>query len=261
MARVHTAVSLAAFALAFGLGAGAHADHHVLIRGTVIFSNISPGPLQGVPAGTPVLYTLVLEHTPTIVTPGQVSEYEFNFAETTFVVGAQTFYLDPGINPPVMLFQNDNAADDNSDGVETEPDVTPIMGTPYQMRYHSHDILGQVFSSADITENAGLYPVSMFHHITWTVYSGITGLLVDLESVEIIPGSACDSVDFNGDALFPDTQDIGDFLSVFAGGVCAGQQPTDPACNTDIDFNNDTLFPDVADIESFLTVFAGGVCV
>lgn len=72
--------------------------------------------------------------------------------------------------------------------------------------------------------------------------------------------SSCDCIDFNLDGLFPDTQDITDFLTVFAGGVCDGQQPTDPPCNIDIDFNNDTLFPDVLDIQSMLSVFAGGPC-
>ena len=73
-------------------------------------------------------------------------------------------------------------------------------------------------------------------------------------------GASCDTIDFNHDTLFPDTQDIADFLTVFAGGVCSGQQPTDPPCNTDIDFNNDGLFPDTADIQSLLSVFGGGPC-
>ncbi len=72
--------------------------------------------------------------------------------------------------------------------------------------------------------------------------------------------SACDSIDFNGDTIFPDTLDIQDFLSVFAGGVCEGQQAGDVPCNSDIDFNNDTLLPDVADIQTFLAVFSGGQC-
>jgi len=70
----------------------------------------------------------------------------------------------------------------------------------------------------------------------------------------------CDPIDFNHDALFPDTQDIADFVSVFGGGVCAGQQPGDPPCNADIDFNNDALFPDTSDITALLRVFAGGLC-
>jgi hypothetical protein len=74
-------------------------------------------------------------------------------------------------------------------------------------------------------------------------------------------GQHCDPIDFNADSLFPDTLDIADFLSVFAGGVCSGQQPTNPPCNTDIDFNNDGLFPDTDDIQALLRVFAGGPCV
>ncbi len=68
------------------------------------------------------------------------------------------------------------------------------------------------------------------------------------------PGSTCDPIDFNNDGLFPDTQDIDDFLTVFSGGPC----PT-PSCG-DIDFNNDGLFPDTTDIDSLLRVFSGGAC-
>jgi hypothetical protein len=66
--------------------------------------------------------------------------------------------------------------------------------------------------------------------------------------------ASCDSIDFNGDGLFPDTQDIDDFLRVFAGSPC----PTG-TCG-DIDFNNDGLFPDTEDIDAFIRVFAGGAC-
>ncbi len=64
----------------------------------------------------------------------------------------------------------------------------------------------------------------------------------------------CDSIDFNGDDLFPDTQDIDEFLSVFSGGACSTG-----TCG-DIDFNNDGLFPDTSDIDSLLSVFSGGPC-
>ena len=71
-------------------------------------------------------------------------------------------------------------------------------------------------------------------------------------------GNGCDSTDFNGDGLFPDTADIDDFLNVFAGGACASPNP--PQCNADIDYNNDTLFPDILDIQALLSVFSGGPC-
>ncbi|MFO0832935.1 MAG: hypothetical protein U0637_13980 [Phycisphaerales bacterium] len=64
----------------------------------------------------------------------------------------------------------------------------------------------------------------------------------------------CDSIDYNGDGLFPDTADIDDFLSVFSGGPCSTG-----TCG-DIDFNNDGLFPDTLDIDSLLSVFSGGPC-
>lgn len=67
-------------------------------------------------------------------------------------------------------------------------------------------------------------------------------------------GGSCDSIDFNGDTLFPDVQDITDFIAVFGGGAC----PTG-ACG-DIDFNNDGLFPDTDDITALIRVFGGGVC-
>jgi hypothetical protein len=68
-------------------------------------------------------------------------------------------------------------------------------------------------------------------------------------------GPTCDSIDFNGDGLFPDTLDIDDFLSVFSGGPCSN----DPN-RGDIDFNNDGLFPDTLDVDSLLSVFSGGAC-
>ncbi len=70
-----------------------------------------------------------------------------------------------------------------------------------------------------------------------------------------MPGMSCDTIDFNRDALFPDTQDIDDFLVVFSGGTCTNH----PNCG-DIDFNNDGLFPDTEDIDALLRVFSGGTC-
>jgi hypothetical protein len=67
-------------------------------------------------------------------------------------------------------------------------------------------------------------------------------------------GPTCDSIDFNGDGLFPDTGDIDDYLSVFSGGACSTN-----SCG-DLDFNNDGLFPDTLDIDSLLSVFSGGAC-
>lgn len=65
--------------------------------------------------------------------------------------------------------------------------------------------------------------------------------------------SGCDSIDFNRNELFPEDQDLVDFLGVLAGGAC----PSQPC---DVDFNNDGLFPDDQDLIAFLRVLAGGNC-
>jgi hypothetical protein len=67
--------------------------------------------------------------------------------------------------------------------------------------------------------------------------------------------SRCDTIDFNNNSLFPEDQDLIDFLAVLAGGTCSNA----PNCN-DIDFNNDGLFPDDNDLVAFLRVLAGGSC-
>jgi hypothetical protein len=74
-------------------------------------------------------------------------------------------------------------------------------------------------------------------------------------TLQLPPQSNCDSIDFNADSLFPDDQDLIDFLSVLAGGSCSPGN----TCN-DIDFNNDSLFPDDQDLIAFLRVLAGGDC-
>ncbi|MFO0832374.1 MAG: GDSL-type esterase/lipase family protein [Phycisphaerales bacterium] len=69
-----------------------------------------------------------------------------------------------------------------------------------------------------------------------------------------LASAPCNSTDFNGDALSPDTADIDDFLSVFSGGPC----PTGTCAG--IDFNRDGLAPDTLDIDALLSVFSGGPC-
>ncbi len=69
----------------------------------------------------------------------------------------------------------------------------------------------------------------------------------------ILPAT-CDTVDFNGNGVFPEDQDVVDYLDVLAGGVC----PTG-TCN-DIDFNNNGVFPEDQDVVDFFNILAGGTC-
>ena len=64
----------------------------------------------------------------------------------------------------------------------------------------------------------------------------------------------CDSIDFNGNGVFPEDQDVVDFFDVLAGGTC----PTGTC--SDIDFNNNGVFPEDQDVVDFFNVLAGGNC-
>jgi len=65
---------------------------------------------------------------------------------------------------------------------------------------------------------------------------------------------ACNDLDFNNDGLYPDAQDVVDFIVVFGGGECS----TGDCDHTD--FNNDGLYPDQDDLTRFIEVFGGGEC-
>ncbi len=124
------------------------------------------------------------------------------------------------------------AADSDNDGVSNLDEILMPRA----------DLPGQVGYSPGLIGDVGSDPC------------GAPGTLTNQPETPPPPGPVCDSIDFNGDGLLPDTQDITDFLAVFGGGVC----PT--ATCGDIDFNNDGLFPDTQDITAFLTVFGGGAC-
>ena len=64
----------------------------------------------------------------------------------------------------------------------------------------------------------------------------------------------CDTIDFNGNGVFPEDQDVIEFFNVLAGAAC----PTG-TCQ-DIDFNNNGVFPEDRDVTDFFNVLAGGQC-
>ena len=68
------------------------------------------------------------------------------------------------------------------------------------------------------------------------------------------PGQEPCDLDFNNDGVFPDDQDVIDFMNVLAGGVCST-----PMCDT-IDFNGNGVFPEEQDVIDFFNVLAGGPC-
>jgi hypothetical protein len=64
-------------------------------------------------------------------------------------------------------------------------------------------------------------------------------------------------IDFNNNFVFPEDQDVIDFLSVFSGGPCSTSAPF--GCDS-IDINADGVFPDDQDVIDFFITLAGGNC-
>ncbi len=62
-------------------------------------------------------------------------------------------------------------------------------------------------------------------------------------------------IDFNNNSVFPEDQDVIDFLNALSGGVCAGTsiRPCDS-----IDINANGVYPEDADVIAFFTNLAGG---
>ncbi|MFO0830473.1 MAG: hypothetical protein U0637_01395 [Phycisphaerales bacterium] len=118
------------------------------------------------------------------------------------------------------------------------PGYTPATGDTFTLVTAAGG-LQNGFDSVEVTGTPRLVQASVSYTTT---------------SVVVTFDHVCRGVDFNNDTLFPDTQDIADFLTVFSGGVCSTGD-CDP-----IDFNTDTIFPDTVDIEAFLSVFSGGPC-
>ncbi|HLP84853.1 MAG TPA: hypothetical protein VK157_10940, partial [Phycisphaerales bacterium] len=95
-----------------------------------------------------------------------------------------------------------------------------------------------------------------FHVRPFTPNSALNvgmSLLTGLLPFDCSP-TGCDTIDFNGNQVFPEDQDVIDFFFVLAGGEC----PTG-TCQ-DIDFNNNGVFPEDQDVIDFFNVLAGGTC-
>ncbi len=131
------------------------------------------------------------------------------------------------------------------------------IGNPFSFQWRKDGVVlpGQNLWTLNFdhitSSDAGEYVLSLTHPCG-TLSSAPISIVVN--SGGACPPIPCDSIDFNRDELFPDTDDILTFIAVFAGAGC----PTG-TCG-DIDFNNDGLFPDTADIEAFIRVFGGGSC-
>ncbi len=169
--------------------------------------------------------------------------------------------------PPVVVSQPESVTQDADSRVDLRvqahgDDVTPLV---YVWMKDGVDMVdGNGISGTDSNHlrinhlrasDEGFYSVRMTNFCATRFSNSALVFITGHNNAPLHNTMVCDPIDFNHDSLFPDTMDIDDFLSVFAGGVCSNA----PNCG-DIDFNNDGLFPDTQDIDTFLNTFSGGAC-
>lgn len=176
-------------------------------------------------------------------------------------VDTRFYWVEPPVFP-VDFYTADLAAWDRTiiTGLSSQPiELHGYFSQTYKPGHHNHE----EFYIFDPRLEPGIDPTVLqelaaqgvaFIYLYFNYNTDISQMILMDANGDVCP-ARCDGIDYNHDGLFPDTQDIDDFLTVFSGGPCSN----DPSCG-DIDFNNDGLFPDTADIESYLRVFSGGAC-
>jgi hypothetical protein len=111
--------------------------------------------------------------------------------------------------------------------------------------------------SSTLGQTQGFYTnnAAFFDGTSWSLFSfgpdpvtGVANFVAELKQ------RGCDSIDFNGNGVFPEDQDVIDFFTILAGGPC------DTGTCGDIDFNNNGVFPEDQDVVDFFNVLAGGAC-
>ncbi len=221
--------------------------------------------------------------------PGDENWHWLDDAISGQLIGAMDFSLSSGDLRPFTLYQSDLRAIDIvgyniSQSFLNPPSVpiplVPIENAPDQERLplFSWDSSGTnsfvtVYSTSTRTDTSILYQSEVTSlgtttpdealpantQLWWQVTSlGDGGSFANGELRSFTTGSACDSIDFNRNTVFPEDQDVIDFFNVLAGGPCPYTPPAGEVC--DIDFNNNTVFPEDQDVIDFFNVLAGQSC-
>ncbi|HYF15189.1 MAG TPA: CHRD domain-containing protein, partial [Phycisphaerales bacterium] len=139
---------------------------------------------------------------------------------------------------PVILAQPTDVTAAAGATVSFAPVLHPDTPGPlnFQWRRNGTDIPpGQPRFSGQNTANLTINPVDPADEGTYDVVITNGCGKPTISAGATLDVTGCDSIDFNGDGLFPDNTDLEDFLSVFGGGPCSTG-----TCG-DIDFNNDGL--------------------
>jgi hypothetical protein len=105
---------------------------------------------------------------------------------------------------------------------------------------------GSIISGATTGELTLTNPQFNDEGLYTLVITGPCGIVRQTVRVYVNP-TECSSIDHNRDGVYPDPQDVVDFIMTFGQGG--------------VDFNRDDIFPADEDITAFFSVLAGGPCI
>jgi hypothetical protein len=210
--------------------------------------------LPGDPNNMQVFHTQAQDAT--VITPGTTATPNNNLT----VAGYETLFADRALINSFMFVRSSDPSPLIPDGGSSPGNGTPDVVKLYDAG--QSNTTGGTNVQAELASNSGVLTLVVNH--APDAIGGVAGTWAGTASayrgptLVVFPGAGlpqCGSIDFNADGLFPDDQDLIDFLSVLAGGICS----TEPlfTCGS-IDFNGDGLFPDDNDLVDFLIVLAGG---
>jgi hypothetical protein len=239
-----------ALALAITAGGALAADYIVRIRGKVELNTLNSGPLVGVPANTPCEMFLRVSEAAVVIDPAKEARHQIVYEESYLKVGAVTlWYADKAGQDEFLRVDNNNP---NWDGLRFNPDALGFTNATYSSLFQVHDFSMAAMDAPSLEQLLGTRTDEDFDHREWTIVQTPRGALLAIEEVTV--ARVCNDMDFNNDEVFPDNQDLFDFVFVLGGGAC-------PSNNCDaIDFNNDGVFPDTQDLFDYLRVFSAGPC-
>jgi T5SS/PEP-CTERM-associated repeat protein len=208
---------------------------------------------------------------PEIVTANAGDQGTVSIVVNRTPIGPGTPELAPSVSLPIVIGSTAPAvsvaiADIQGDGVR---DVAVVAGGATRSVYalRNDTPAGETSVTLAQAQSVNTSPNPLLVVATDVDQSGVSDLIGisgssgggrSLDQIVTLPARplGCADLDFNNDGVFPDNQDIADFIGVFAGGDC----PTGAGLCDSIDFNADGVFPDTEDLVDFINVFAGGSC-
>lgn len=164
----------------------AHIPTPFEVRGMVMDSTITQGPLSGSMMGDEVLMEFTLQH-PGFVIEEDRREAFFLFTSTFMLTVGELSVGADGRSSQMIEMENNvemmGMPGMMSDGVVISP--RPLAYADYTMFFEARDMMGMAFMSTDTHMNMGMYDTTMLPMSTWTI-QGPDGQMMNIAFMDLM---------------------------------------------------------------------------